>query len=352
MLSDKKIQSAYETLEKFSPNPANSAITQNNVSDNPEYDLQIVIPVYNCQDYIEECMDSVVNQKTEFKIKIIVINDGSTDSTSELLKKYKNFENIEIINQENRGYSGARNSGLANINSHYIMFVDSDDVIPEDAVNNLLKAGYEHDCDIVSGNYYKFVSRIDKNIKPQNLNDIYFGEDKNKVSGYPWMKIIKSENFKDIQYPLGFLFEDTMIKYLIASRCKKIGTISSLVYGYRQNPTSITNTFQSKPKRIDCYWITEQMIKDAFSLNIPDKQYLYEITLKQIWSNSGRTNNTPKDIKKSIFVLSCNLMQTYFKGFKTSSIVMKPLEIALKTGSYSLYKLYCETVSKYLDSKA
>lgn len=350
MTSDGKIKQAYETLNRFSPNPGNSALTKNSVSEQPEYNLQIVVPAYNSEAYIEECLSSIINQKTQYTFKVVVVNDGSTDKTAELLKNYEKYDFIEIIHQENKGHSGARNSALKNIDAEYIMFVDSDDYITENAVESLVGLAKKNNTSVVIGSYFTFNDSSDT--KKEYLCRNYCGDDKSDISGFTCMKIFRSDFFRDFSFPLGYLFEDTIIKYLIISQCDKICTTEDIVYAYRSNPESITNTFAINPRQIECYWVTEQLIKDAFALDIANKQYLYEITLKQIWSNSGRTRHAPDEIKKAMFVLSCNLMKKYFGGYKTSSLVMKPLEIALRAKSYVLYKLYCDSVSKYLDSRA
>ena len=93
-------------------------------------DVSIIIPTYNVEKYIQQCLDSVISQRTNFRFHVICINDGSTDNTGLLLKKYENAENVTIIHQKNKGFSGARNVGLRKTNGKYIMFVDSDDFIP------------------------------------------------------------------------------------------------------------------------------------------------------------------------------------------------------------------------------
>lgn len=104
---------------------------------NPQYDLQIIIPAYNAEKYIEKCLNSILSQKTQYTYVITVINDGSTDETLQILSKYLDDEHIDIISQSNKGFSGARNCGLKNLVGHYLMFVDSDDWICEDAIEKL-----------------------------------------------------------------------------------------------------------------------------------------------------------------------------------------------------------------------
>ena len=79
---------------------------------NLQYDLQIIIPAYNAEKYIEKCLNSILSQKTQYTYVITVINDGSTDETSQILSKYLDDEHVDIISQSNKGFSEARNRGL------------------------------------------------------------------------------------------------------------------------------------------------------------------------------------------------------------------------------------------------
>lgn len=114
--------------------------------------ISIIIPVYNAEKYIEKCLDSVLNQ-TYKNIEIIVINDGSTDNSYDVLKKYKN--KIILINQKNHGVSYSRNVGIDKSTGDYIMFIDGDDWIDEDMVLNMVDVIKEKKVDIVRCGYIR-----------------------------------------------------------------------------------------------------------------------------------------------------------------------------------------------------
>ena len=99
--------------------------------------VSIIIPVYNSEEYIKRCLESVINQ-TYKNLEILIINDGSKDKSDEIIKSYKD-DRIKYITQENRGLSGARNTGIDNSTGDYIMFLDSDDSIDLDAVSLLVE---------------------------------------------------------------------------------------------------------------------------------------------------------------------------------------------------------------------
>lgn len=106
----------------------------------PDYEernvlLSIIAPAYNVERYIKGCLDSILQQETSFPYEIIVVNDGSTDATSECLKKYKKSAVVRILHHENRGLSAARNTGIACSKGEYLCFVDSDDELAAGALD-------------------------------------------------------------------------------------------------------------------------------------------------------------------------------------------------------------------------
>ena len=103
------------------------------------YDVSIIIPVYNAEDYLSECVESILKQKYDIsKIEILLIDDGSTDNSLKICKNYKKkYNNIVLIEQPNSGVSKARNSGISKATGKYIMLLDSDDTLSNNAVKNL-----------------------------------------------------------------------------------------------------------------------------------------------------------------------------------------------------------------------
>jgi glycosyltransferase involved in cell wall biosynthesis len=111
--------------------------------------VSVIIPVYNVEDYLEKCLDSVINQ-TLGDIEIICVNDGSTDNSPKILDRYAKLNsNIKVINKKNGGAGSARNFGLIHANGKYVGFVDSDDWISKDMYEKLYKNACEYDSDMV-----------------------------------------------------------------------------------------------------------------------------------------------------------------------------------------------------------
>ena len=112
--------------------------------------LSYIVPVYNTLAWLRDCLDSLLgHQGTD--VEFILVDDGSTDGSSELLQHYANEDSrIKLIRQENKGLSAARNIGLANAGGQYILFVDSDDIVDSDAVIRMVETAEKEDADIVS----------------------------------------------------------------------------------------------------------------------------------------------------------------------------------------------------------
>ncbi|QQP69593.1 glycosyltransferase [Carnobacterium sp. CS13] len=123
--------------------------------------VSVIVPVYNVETYIEECLDSIVKQNYPH-LEIIVVDDGSTDDSNQLVKNYLEDERILFIEQENKGLSGARNSGLKKATGKYILFVDSDDYIGLTMLENLVSLMEESQADLVRFNGAAFVDGMEK----------------------------------------------------------------------------------------------------------------------------------------------------------------------------------------------
>lgn len=123
--------------------------------------ISVIVPAYNAEKYIKKCIKSILNQ-TYSNFEIIIVNDGSTDNTLNIINEF-NDKRIRIINQKNGGVSNAKNTALDIIKGDYVTFVDSDDTIPKDALEILINLMTD-DVDFVSGNYneVKFVTKPHK----------------------------------------------------------------------------------------------------------------------------------------------------------------------------------------------
>lgn len=212
--------------------------------------VSIIIPAYNVEKYIEESINSVIQQSYS-NIEIIIINDGSIDRTIEICEKIGRIDNrIKIINKKNEGVAKARNDGIKNCNGKYIAFVDSDDIISRDYIKSLMYYMKKYNADIVSCNFKKFYKKIKKKkIKKQpqitqfnNVEALELLLYKKTLDSSLWNKIIKKDLFNNIAFDNNLkMFEDLDIMYRLFDLSNKIIYVDEKLYYYRVRPNSLIN---------------------------------------------------------------------------------------------------------------
>ena len=139
--------------------------------------ISVIVPVYNVEEYLDECLDSIRKQ-TYKNIEVILVNDGSTDKSQEICERYcQQDSRFYLINQENRGLSGARNRGIQESTAEFITFVDSDDVIKEDMLEQLMKPMTLENIDIVECWYTHNEQELELETK-DNIGIVFRGDAK------------------------------------------------------------------------------------------------------------------------------------------------------------------------------
>lgn len=294
--------------------------------------------------YVENCIKSLIDQDTEYKYQIILINDGSTDGTRDILLDYskKYPTNIIFIDQENKGLSGARNVALNYVSGRYITFVDTDDVVTSKFVQSLVKVAYEQDADIVEGSYQ--VIDVDDNVIQSNIHSLNTNVNAFKaLYGYPWGKAYRSSLLNDIQFPEGFWYEDTMQMYRLWPKANKIITIPEIIYRYRKNPQGITNNSKGRVKALDSLYITIRLLEDCNVEHIALDDDLYNFTLSQMAMNFLRIQDLDENILKNAFNVITQTIDKFFPAdvFKTSDVQLRKLEESLRNKDYKKFVVYC-----------
>lgn len=223
--------------------------------------FSIVIPVYNVECYLEECLCSIINQ-TYRNLEIIIVNDGSTDNSWDIIKKYAREDSrIIVINQENQGLSIARNVGIEKSTGDYLMFIDSDDYISlevcQSAVDFMKRYGK---MDMLQFARYRFdtvkkkkeevcldgtliyagVDLLEKSVKAGR----FFASSCNKIYRRGFLEQYGMKFIKDIYY------EDLYFVFQCMIYCRVIGLLSDTYYFYRITPGSITNTIKEKDRDV------------------------------------------------------------------------------------------------------
>lgn len=225
--------------------------------------ITIIIPVYNTEKYIRQCLDSVVNQ-TYKNIEIIVINDASTDYSYTILKRYdKEHKNIKLINNYiNLGVSASRNIGLNAANGDYIYFLDSDDYIELEAIQKMVNLSLIYEVSLIEGTLSN-IRNFHLLSKPTPVKEETIYDDitkKNNIknhSGYVCNKLYEHRKIEDLRFPEQLIYEDIAFSYPYLFYCERSILTNSVFYFYRKNPQSIThkNRFVPNIKLFDLYAI-------------------------------------------------------------------------------------------------
>lgn len=251
--------------------------------------LSIIVPVYNVAEYLERCLNSLINQ-TLNEIEIICVNDGSTDNSLCILEKFAGLDKrIKIINQKNKGLSGARNTGIKLVQGEYFGFLDSDDWVDLDYFEKLYKRAKNCDADISLGDFirkgkfkHKIRLKLNKEEEFVGDNEKFYGS---QFYHFPcvWNKIYKTSKFNDLRFIEGIYFEDGPYTIQALHRANKVVTCCNTYLYYFVNPNSIVKTLNRK-KEQDMYNSSKfilNYIKD--NMQIQDKGIYYETFAQKLW---------------------------------------------------------------------
>ena len=205
--------------------------------------LSIIIPAYNAEKYINECIDSILrnSQNSLSQTEIIIINDGSTDRTLEKLKKYKEYKNIHIYTTKNQGVSAARNYGIKLAKGNWITFIDADDKVTEGFID-VCNLNVKEEISLVILNYKNELPPAKKELIRKTLSAQNF-------FAAPFLKLYSTKflNHEKILFDSRIIIgEDLLFNLSTILKSKKIEYKNIKYYRYRQNNTSATKTFNSK----------------------------------------------------------------------------------------------------------
>ena len=308
-----------------------------------KYDLDIIVPVYNSEKFIIDCIKSILEQETSYKIRLILIDDGSNDNSIKYAKKILEQGNKEymIISQENKGLAAARNKGLKYVNSKYLMFVDSDDLLGRNAINNLLSVAFKYNADCVQGQFINFKNNsVEKDF--YDKKDTKIKNKINKLYGFAWGKIFKSSLWSEIDFPDGLRYEDTIIKFYIEQKINRCFFIDDVVYFYRKNKRGISFTSRGNLKAIDTVWALFYCFDMLKKNSINFKPDSYVDILYHIKLSTERTSYLNKDIKIAIFniwrkiILEFNLSNIEIL-YKRASLIQKSILL----NKFYMFEFYC-----------
>ena len=228
--------------------------------------ISVIVPVYNVEKYLEECLESIKRQ-TYTDIEVILVNDGSIDRSKEICERYcEKDSRFKLVSQENKGQSVARNLGMAESKGEFISFVDSDDVLKEDMLEQLIKQMTSEDVDIVECWYTNEKQELELST-PKNVKIIFQGNSKealvslcrdNIVRLNPVAKLYRREVIINFPFSEGVIYEDVFAGIGILKHIRKMVKINYIGYYYRVRQGSTMNR-EFNLKNLDLFTICDKL---------------------------------------------------------------------------------------------
>lgn len=279
-----------------------------------EYKVSIIVPVYKVEQILERCILSLVKQ-TYRNIEIILINDGSPDSSGEICNYYSKIDSrVQVIHKENGGLSDARNWGIDKASGDYTIFVDSDDYIDENAVKLLLDFAIENELDIVCADAYRIIQSETKKTKERLIGEyteknIMTGEDfliqsikEKKHSVAVWSRLYKTDLIKanNIYFKKNIYHEDEEWTPRVMLKARRVSYINYPFYYYIIRSNSITQT-DNRNKHIKDVIETCEFLNNYFRVNVDSEKNrkILNNYLAKLYINTSTFGVYQEDIYKA-----------------------------------------------------
>lgn len=291
--------------------------------------ISVIVPIYNCDMYIEKCIKSIINQ-TYKNLQIILIDDGSEDKSGNICDNYAKVDSrIEVYHTKNNGVSAARNYGLSKVKGEFVSFIDADDFLEREMYDKMIKK-FENGIDMVVCNFSTIEESVKKELnfipniildKKSCIKELLLNR---YLMGALWNKIIRYKNLEDIKFNEKIsMGEDLLFQYNVIKRIKNAQFIADYLYNYRLSQNNVTNK-SNYEKWIQFVNVTK-LILDDIKNEYPELEK-YAI-IKYINSNmfvlSKISINTFQD-KKNVIMIMKNIEEN-------KKIYIKSKDVAIKT---------------------
>lgn len=306
--------------------------------------ISIIVPVYKVENYINKCIDSVLNQ-TFKDFELILVDDGSPDRCGKICDEYsKKDSRVRVVHKENGGLSDARNRGIKEAKGEYIGFVDSDDYIDEYMYEILYDNLIKNNADIsVCGIYdcYKdkiFQNNIDGKVhvfsNQEALKEVLYGK---KLTAFAFNKLYKREVFDNIRFPVGKIYEDSFLIPTVFANSEKIVLVSVPKYYYIHREGSITSSKFSEKffDVIEASKINLELVRNRFPSIEKQAVFRYiwahffvldKMLLENNYKNINGYNQIKSVLKKNTLEI---LKNSCFEKSRKISIILINLNIKL-----------------------
>lgn len=237
--------------------------------------VSIIIPVYNVENYLPQCLDSVLAQ-TYNNLEILLVDDGSTDQSGSICDNYAQKDpRIIVFHTRNKGLSAARNFALSHCHGDYIQFIDSDDWMEKDSIETMVNAVASHHASMAVCGYYNERKKMPSNENRIRYETIFFGDEILQtylsdfgIGNIVWNKLYKADLFEEIRFPEGRDFEDIATTYKLLDLCHCLVTLDRLLIHYRFRASSIAHTHSLK-NLVD-HWLAYYERYEALNKRFPE----------------------------------------------------------------------------------
>ena len=305
--------------------------------------VSVIVPFYNVENYIEKCLETLVNQTLE-DIEIILVNDGSKDRSKIIVDKFlKQYpEKIVYLEKENGGLSDARNYAIPYVKGEYIAFLDSDDYVEKTMYKDMYELAKKENSDMVECDFYW--EYPDKNKIKEDKGAIYNGKKEmiEKVRVVAWNKLIKKEVLEKskVLFPKGLRYEDVEFTYKLVPYLEKVSFLKKPCVHYIQREGSISNNQNERNKEI--FQVLDNVISFYKENNLYDeyKDELEYIYVRYAFCSSLLRIVKIKDesVQSKLLELTWNKVNSTFPNWKKNQVLKSKKD---------LKSIYLKTINKF-----
>ncbi len=287
--------------------------------------ISVIVPVYNVEQYLSECIKSILNQ-TYTNLEILLVDDGSTDNSGIICDEFTSMDNrIKVIHKINGGLSSARNVGIESAHGNYYSFIDSDDYVENTFLECLYRKSLQEDADICECSFFrlKMNNMIRERIFDYETLDHETAVRRLLAIPYEsfvviWNKLYRKELFDKIRFPEGKLHEDEYTTYKLLYEANKVAYVNMNLYIYRIRDKSITNS-EFNSKRLEVLECIEEMNSyfDKHNVNLNQELLFHKFAVQIILLNAMVDSNCYNEeiwgsIKESILTKRKELFKCPF----------------------------------------
>lgn len=297
--------------------------------------VSVIVPIYNSELYLENCINNILKQ-TYKNIQIIIVNDGSTDNSLELCEKIKD-DRIEVYSKENGGASSARNFGLEHRKGKYVLFVDSDDFLKENAIEELVKRAEKENADCV---YYEADNFTEDEIISVKKNGLLHSRRYPTSDGNTLIKmILENKNYHAVPFLYfakstlydaglcfeeGIMFEDELFSFKLLRMCEKVVCLKKILYYRNVRPNSVMTSKGKELFRFHSISVVYEKLYDDLYDNRLDPVYLsYLSRISMLWLGySERLNKAQKlEVSERYNRIRSQIIEN--KGFGSKEVLVR-----------------------------